>query len=694
MGNMMPDRLAFDEDALFSGRLIDRGRPLKFTLDGHVYSAFRGDTLLSALLAAGVDTAGLFDDDPIGLTPSFFPLVRPVGNGETGCALPLDRTPATSDARYVTITQPDADIHKRAKNRNRGLKRLAQGVLRKRPTSLELTLNGNFSPEQIWSQCPVDEHVEADLIVVGAGVGGLSAARTAIENGLRVALIEQHSLVGGDARFFGAVEGEKRPDAFVHDLMLPLEDNPLLNIFFRTRAFHVENGGVTAHQVLQEGKTVRSRILSFSAAKIVLATGASEKLPLFAGNRLPGICGARDAFRLAANWGVWRGRDAAFCTASSVATQVALLAADMGVRIVKLADSRERPRSRYFEFAKAYGISLTTGTQVEQAFAAARNRVGVQLELAAAPGERLGDPIETDRLIVCGGWQADLSLWHVAGGQSEWDPQRAQLVRSNRLDQVELAGYGAGATTMSQCVESGKAAVLQLGRMAQGHVRGWRESNRHESADGPLPVAPLEAESTDCFLDGGFSLLQPMVRSSETGLKALLLKLKRSAPRAPRIARSSSLNDVGAKVLLGELPERYAGLYAQERCGFPDYLPEDTEMTAGTSDKNHHIESSMDPTKPPAFLSGRFGRRQTTVRLHCDAPAQLETGCPIFSGNEIQTSDRAIGVIYSCPPTGQGVVRALMTGNGAKAGRPVFVRNGTTMVKCDVRPTASASGKS
>ena len=694
MGNMMPDRLAFDEDALFSGRLIDRGRPLKFTLDGQVYSAFKGDTLLSALLAGGVDTVGLFEDEPIGLTPSFFPLVRPAGNAAGGCALPMDRTPATPGARYVSIAQADAELPARAKSGNRGLKRLARGVLRKRPTNLELPLSGNFSPEQVWSQCPVEEHVEADLIVVGAGVGGLSAARTATENGLRVALIEQHTHVGGDARFFGAVEGEKRPDAFVHDLMLPLEDNPLLSIYFRTRAFHVENGRVTAHQVLVEGNSVRSCILSFSADRIVLATGASEKLPLFSGNRLPGVCGARDAFRLAANWGVWRGGNAAFCTASSVATQVALLAADMGVHVDKLADSRERPRSRYFEFAKAYGISLTTGTQVERAFAMGRNRIGVQLELAAAPGERLGDPVETDRLIVCGGWQADLSLWHVAGGQSQWDPQRAQLVRCNRLEQVELAGYCAGATSMSQCVESGKAAVLRLGNMAQSHVRGWQETDRHESADGPLPMALLDAEVEDCFLDSGFSLLQPAFRSGAKGLKALLSKLKRAAPTAPHVARSSSLNDVGAKVLLGELPGRYAGLYAQERCGFPDYLPESAELETDTGEGERPTETATTPEQPPAFVKGRFGRRETLVELHCDTPEQLEAGCLIFHGNDMRTSDAATGVIYSCPTTGQGAVRALMKGDAARAGKPVFVRNGTTLVKCSVSPTVRMNGES
>ena len=41
-----------------SGGRIDRARPLRFTFDGRGFEGFEGDTLASALLAAGVGVQG------------------------------------------------------------------------------------------------------------------------------------------------------------------------------------------------------------------------------------------------------------------------------------------------------------------------------------------------------------------------------------------------------------------------------------------------------------------------------------------------------------------------------------------------------------------------------------------------------------------------------------------------------------
>ena len=47
-----------------------------------------------------------------------------------------------------------------------------------------------------------------DVIVIGAGIAGLAAARTLAEAGLRVALIEARDRVGGRIYTVPAVEGE------------------------------------------------------------------------------------------------------------------------------------------------------------------------------------------------------------------------------------------------------------------------------------------------------------------------------------------------------------------------------------------------------------------------------------------------------------------------------------------------------
>ena len=61
-----PHRLPREARHGFGGAAIDRDKPLSFRLNGIACEAFEGDTVLSALLAAGVDTAGLYHGEPGG----------------------------------------------------------------------------------------------------------------------------------------------------------------------------------------------------------------------------------------------------------------------------------------------------------------------------------------------------------------------------------------------------------------------------------------------------------------------------------------------------------------------------------------------------------------------------------------------------------------------------------------------------
>jgi sarcosine oxidase, subunit alpha len=120
-----------------------------------------------------------------------------------------------------------------------------------------------------------------EVLVVGGGLAGLAEARARRAVGRDVLLVEGEITLGGRARFQPAMAGVLvEPDAGAH-LLATL----CVGLYEQ------------AHQALlvgPEGPT----LLTFD--ELVVATGAYDRLPGFAGNDLPGIIGLRAFERLVA----------------------------------------------------------------------------------------------------------------------------------------------------------------------------------------------------------------------------------------------------------------------------------------------------------------------------------------------------------------------------------------------------------
>ena len=92
-------RLAADAAHEFGGIELDRSKSLSFRLDGVSIAGFAGDTVLSAVLAAGIDTYGTYGGTLLGLTEHLAPSL----SDKRGAPLPMDRTPAIDGLELTTI---------------------------------------------------------------------------------------------------------------------------------------------------------------------------------------------------------------------------------------------------------------------------------------------------------------------------------------------------------------------------------------------------------------------------------------------------------------------------------------------------------------------------------------------------------------------------------------------------------------
>lgn len=661
-----PNRLAAADTHKFSGAEIDRSRPLSFRLNGRQIEGFAGDTVLSAALASGIESVGLRGGEPIGLTERFAPAVMPAGPaGDPATALPMERMPALPGLDLVTLGSLRERIA--AAGPLARLRHLLLGPGR----SLNLRLDDPDIVGGAWRDLQPQTTLETDTLVIGGGLAGMTAAATAAAAGETVVLVERRPMLGGDARFFGTKENEEPPEAAIARLCAQLSQMQSVTTLTRTEAHGLSGTTVRAHQIEVHNGRATPRALVINAKRVVLATGAFERLPVFPGNRSPGIGGAVAAFHRADRYGIWLGKRTLFNTPHNFGYRLALLAKDAGVQVERITDARVNPQSRFIDFCKASGITLAGGLVPKAAIPARSGLSGVSVRFAVAIEDISQEtaPIQADQFVAAGGWQPELSLWLMAGGRCGWSVRAGWLDGVGELDGVKLAGSAAGFRNSSACMQSGRSAVGELLGRPPVAVDDRQIEAIYESPDGPTPVNPRrDAGKSRAFLGSGF------------GFAARILAASRRDPASVVAAHPQALelDEVVAAVQVGKIPQGEAGLVATEHCLGPGVI-----ANSGWRVSPPPIETQAIPA-PPNYLAGRFGPKpQLSVVGVADARF-FEPGCLIFLSSDENDPLKAVGVIIGPAPGGRSGGLAMVGKAPTGIGTKLFVRDTSGLVPVEL----------
>ena len=152
----------------------------------------------------------------------------------------------------------------------------------------------------------------ADLVVIGGGVAGLQAARTAGEAGLSVILMEQTAAWGGRSPVDGgSIDGQPVQD-WVDATVQALEN--MENVSMRLRCMGAgiyDHGYMIGYERLSDHAPIadapRHRLWKIRAGQILSAPGAIERPLSFAGNDIPGVMLASALRDYLVNFGVSAG---------------------------------------------------------------------------------------------------------------------------------------------------------------------------------------------------------------------------------------------------------------------------------------------------------------------------------------------------------------------------------------------------
>jgi methylglutamate dehydrogenase subunit C len=438
------------------GGRIDRAVVLRMTFDGRSVAAHPGDTLASALLA---------HDVPI--VARSFKYHRPRGIYSAGAEEPNALVHLRSGARTeantrATVAEAFDGLTAGSQNAWPSLRFDIGAVNQLLAPFLSAgfyykTFIGPFAGTAFWMFCekfirraagmgravPLDdpdsyEKVNGfcDVLVVGTGPAGLSAALAAGRAGARVIVVEQDVALGG-SMLAEPVGGSA--DTWRRSVEAELRGLANVQILTRTTAFGAYDEDVYGlvermwdHVPIPPAGQPRQRYWLVRTKQAVLATGSIERPLVFAGNDRPGVMLAQATRTYVNRFAVAPGKQVVVATNNDGAYAAAMDLASSGSDVT-IVDMRKSIDSTLQSAIEAVGGRVIVGHGVLAAHGTTRVR-GATIAPVNGEGRATGTAraLTCDLIAVSGGWTPVIHLWSQRHRKADYIDEKACFVPAKK----------------------------------------------------------------------------------------------------------------------------------------------------------------------------------------------------------------------------------------------------------------------
>ena len=466
---------------------ILRDRSISFTFDGKRYRGHPGDTLASALLAAGIRLVG-----------RSFKYHRPRGILTAGSEEPNALVELRTGARRepntrATVVELFEGLEAHSQNRWPSLgfdvgainslfspvfiagfyyktfmwpaafwERVYEPAIRR---AAGLGRAGTGADPDRYEKA----HAFCDLLVVGAGPAGLAAALAAGRAGARVILCEEDFLPGGRLNGDRQVIDERDGRLWARQIADELASIPEVRIMTRTTVFGAYDGNTfgalerVADHLREPGEhQPRQRLWKIVARRTVLACGALERPIVFGGNDRPGVMLASAVRTYVNRFRVTPGQRTSVFTTCDDGWKTAFDLVDSHVEVPAVVDARREIPAALENEARRRGMRVMLGAQILDA----RGARGVsRIDVHDDSGRRTR--IATDALAVSGGWNPNTALSTHLGGRPRWSDAIHAYVPAGLPPGMIAVGAAAGDFSLRGALragaEAGRAAAASAG---------------------------------------------------------------------------------------------------------------------------------------------------------------------------------------------------------------------------------------
>ncbi len=586
---------------------IDRTQPIQFTFEGKSYTGYAGDTITSALWAAGQSILGrsFKYHRPRGILSLANQDINALMQAGQQHNLRADVTPLVEGMELSAVNTWGGVDRDWAKLINQFSAFLPVGFYYKAfldKASFPFwekvirSMTGLGKVDVTTPRISTPKRYDfCDLLVIGAGPSGLSAALAAAEAGADVVIVDENAKAGGSGGYhYGAI-------ACTESLIAEVRNHPRIRFYAHTTA-----AGYYADFWIP---LVNPEYMTKMRAKsVIVASGAYEQPAVFRNNDLPGVMLASAGQRLLYRYAVKPAERVVILTANSDGYRAAIDCAKHDITVAAVLDWRVplcRPggnRPSNSDLAAAVTdlkIPVLTGHCIYEAIP---NSAGSRVAAAiACPVDHEGNPqpehrnrINCDGVLVSVGWTTAANLLYQAGTKMQFNHELHQYLPATLPPGIFACGRVNGVFEFEQKLLDGqKAGLAAAAYLGLGEEKNIAIAPASESPSHPYPIVAhpkgknfvdfdedLQLKDFDNAIQEGFDNIELLKRYSTVGMGPSQGKhsnmnairiLARSLGKTPAEVGTTTarpfFHPVPISHLAGRsfLPERFTPLHAQHQ---------------------------------------------------------------------------------------------------------------------------------
>ena len=431
-----------------TSKFIDETSRISFKFNNKTYYGFKGDTLASALLANDIHLVGrsFKYHRPRGIMTAGSEEPNAIVQINDGSALTEPNVRATEVEIYEGLEASSQNCWPSVNFDIGGINNLLSPLLpagfyyktfmwpasfwEKYEYFIRKSAGLGKSPSKPDPDIYEHRYIHCDVLVIGAGISGIIAAKSAAKNGFKTLLIDEKPNLGGSTIYQDSdlfkINNQNSSSWLEKEIN---EIKKLENIEIKTRtsvaAFHGYNyllarENLTDHLPIDQKKEkIRHKLLKIRAKKVITATGSIERPMIFDNNDRPGIFLSSAIKRYSDFFGVACGEKNILLTNNDSAYETAISLIQKGINIEAIIDNREEVDSKLTYEVEKNNIKIYKGHTVTNTSGYKRIDKVTIMQLSKDGQKVVGSKINLscDCLGVSGGWTPAVHLFTQSGGK-------------------------------------------------------------------------------------------------------------------------------------------------------------------------------------------------------------------------------------------------------------------------------------